>query len=292
MKYNTLLVLIDFSKNYEQYAAYGAHLASDLNLNLKLLHVYNPEVYPFGAPMGMNGGGMLYAHKNIRIHIDSAKKKLEDLKKNLSRLIPEDTIKYSIKEGFELHVAKEMIEISEADMLLAPNNNNKSMFSVTPTNYELIRDIGCPIWIIPENFTYRPLKELVYATDYKQEDILTVKKLVELTSPFSPHITALHITNDPGFENSIKKHGFRDLLINNTGYKDIEIKSIVNLHERGVDEILDYYNSTYSPDLIVALKENKGFLDRLFRISTTKRIISKTHIPILVYHETKVNEPV
>lgn len=290
MNNNTLLILLNFSKNYEQYASYGAHLASDLNLNIKLLHVFNAEVYPFSAPMGMNGGGMLYARKNIKIHVDSAKKKLENLKKMLSRFLPSSRIDFSIKEGFELQVVKEMVENDEVNMLLTSNNQNASMFSVNPDSYELIQQIECPIWIVPENYSYQPLKEIVYASEYKQEDVITVNKLVELTNSFLPHITALHISNNPGFENSMRNYGFRDILIKSTEYNNIDVKNIVNLHNRNVDEILDDYNTLNSPDLLVAVKEDKSFFERLFKISTTKKLLSKTHIPILIYHETNIKE--
>ena len=292
MKYKTLLTLINFAKDYEKHADYAARLACDLNLKLILLHVYNSGVYPFGSASSINGGGLLYAQSNILIHKKSADKKLKELAVRLNRSFPDLLIDTIISEDFELSAVKDLIENDEADMLLTANNQYNSMFSVNADSYELIHEIDCPIWIIPENHNYNPLKQIVYATDYKSEDIKTITDLVELTGSFNPHISALHITDDPGFESKIKKEGFRDILVEKTAYKNLEVINALTSNSGNIGELLDEYASKNKVDLIVALRENRNFLDRLFKVSTTKKLVTKSHIPILIYHEVKVREKV
>jgi nucleotide-binding universal stress UspA family protein len=50
-------------------------------------------------------------------------------------------------------------------------------------------------------------------------------------------------------------------------------------------ELLNDYALLIKADLIVVLKENKSFFERIFKSDPAKKIIKKSMLPVLVFHE-------
>ena len=50
----------------------------------------------------------------------------------------------------------------------------------------VLNNASCPVWVIPNKSKYAPFKEIIYANDFQEEDLLTLQKLVELTHTLSP----------------------------------------------------------------------------------------------------------
>ncbi len=40
-------------------------------------------------------------------------------------------------------------------------------------NFDIIRETGCPVWVIPKGLKYKSFTEIVYTSDYNEEDIPT-----------------------------------------------------------------------------------------------------------------------
>ena len=131
--------------------------------------------------------------------------------------------------------------------------------------------------------SYRPFKKILYATDYNEADITTLKRLVALTKEFSPEITALHITDSKDFEEKTMQKGFKDIVAQETNYDKIHVKT--EKESKSTEEKINDIAIKIKADLIVLLKENKGFIEKIFTSSSTKKVIKKAKLPVLVYHE-------
>jgi nucleotide-binding universal stress UspA family protein len=138
--------------------------------------------------------------------------------------------------------------------------------------------------VIPENSDYNPIHSVIYATDYNEEDIPTLEKLIRLTYFESPKITALHITDNVDFDLRIKNAGFQKMLESKLGYENIEVKALVENQGDDMVSLINDYAARISADLIVVLKENRRFLERLFRPSSSEKIIEEASRPVLVFH--------
>jgi len=63
-----------------------------------------------------------------------------------------------------------------------------------------------------------------------------------------------------------------------------KISFAVREDENVVEGIMDYArNGNF--DLIVLLKENRNFLQRLFTRSDSNKILSESDVPVMVFHE-------
>jgi nucleotide-binding universal stress UspA family protein len=189
--------------------------------------------------------------------------------------------------GNEISLINHMIKEGKAHMVMLASENEGSTGCKPYFVDEVARNVNCPVWIIPENIQYRSIDSIIYATDYQEEDISTLNKVIELTHFVSPEITALHITKNPDFELRIKNAGFQKVVQNKTGYDDLTVKALVEKNGGGIPEMIGEFATKIQSNLIVVLKDNKQFFERVFSKGTSNRIVHDTDYPVLVYHSPK-----
>jgi nucleotide-binding universal stress UspA family protein len=282
---NVLIALIKDPDNSKEFISYILGMANDLNAGVHLLHILNPVDYPLGMP-GTTGAVSAQIHLNLENRSADAKRTLtklaKDLAGNTGTRVP---VEVSTEIGVTRSIIDNYVSESESPMILLDNQGNDNIWSQDSTSMELIRHTDCPVWIIPHRAKYQPYNEIVYASDYNEEDIPTIIKLIRLTHPITPNITALHVTDDIDFETRIKKAGFQEMVQSHTGYDKITVKSLAGEAEGDLGLLIIDYASLIRAKLIVVLKENKHFLERIFKPDMTKKIIRQANIPVLIFHE-------
>ncbi len=282
---NTLLVYINSDEVPEKYIRYALNLARDLDLNAKFLYVFDPTDYPLGIP-GTTGDRVLLNRRNVGLVTDNVKRGFEDLFQLMETEIPDHPpMDYYIEQGFPADVISHESEKHEARMIITEGSGNEDAFYLGETDMEIIRRTDRPVWVIPKNKDYEPMRNILYATDYQHEDIKTIKRLKYIAGVYSANLTVLHITDDLDFNEKIKSAGFQKMLVEKTGYRNIEVRLLADNQAKDVSKSIDDYAFVSGANLIVMLKENEGFLHRIFGKSTTGEMIGHTHIPVLVYHE-------
>lgn len=282
---NTLLAIVNEPKDSKSFINYAAHLAKDLKVDLHLLNVQNPNLYPLGTP-GSLGAETSQMQEKMEGLAETADNILAEMvEKADPKVLKSTAISHSSEIGTIELVIDEYLKQKKAHMIVLRGNDRKNFWVQDSSNMDIIRDFDCPIWIIPKETAYHPFKEVVYATDYHEEDIPTLKEVLNITNPFKPHITALHATESIDFEEKIKSSGFSQMVQEKTGYNNI---SITNLSEKGngnIAHLINDYALHVDADLVVVLKENRNFLERIFSSSSTKKIIKESQLPVLVYHK-------
>ncbi len=283
----TLLSIINSPHESGEFIHYAANLAKDLNADIHLLYVLNPDDYPLGIP-GSVGTVSVQVLSNLTKMVEEGKKvlikKIDEIKKTLPQGV---SIDISTELGITRFIAEEFISQGKADAIVLESHEDKGFWSQSASNMEVIRYMNCPIWVIPKGAEYHKFKTILYATNYNEEDIPTMKKLVDLTGGFSPGITALHITNNTDFEEKIREAGFNEMLREKTAYDHISVKTVKENGEDDIAKLIDNQATSNKADLVVVLKENQPFLERIFRSSATKKIIRNVELPVLVYHESR-----
>jgi nucleotide-binding universal stress UspA family protein len=278
----TLLALVKEPDDSKEFVAYALHLAESLNINIHFLYVQDPATHPFGTP-GLTGE----ASVQIQINLE---KTAADAKNIIARHVEayasgDVFAEISTETAIIRPVIEKLLAQDKVHMVLMEGSESDGFWTQNSTDMDIIRNIKCPAWVIPPKITYDPFKEILYATDYHEEDLLTLRKLIALTHRFSPNITALHITENYDFEVRIKKAGFQEMVKTKTAYDKVSVESLVDRTGEDIGQMINDYASLIDANLIVVLKENRPFFDRLFKSSSAKKIIQQAKIPVLVYHE-------
>lgn len=266
---------------------YAAYLGRDMGLDVTYLHVHTPGDYHLGMP-GTADAIVAVNQKQAEREIEKQKHHFELQIKKLNASEPGlPLLGYRIETGFPAEIIQIYCRDKMVDTVMLQSPKERSFFDDDSDNIDIIRNVNCPVWIIPEGITYRLFTEILYATDYHQEDIPNLKMLTRFAAQFPASITAVHISRDLSFEEKVKGSGFAEMIKKETGYELISLKVIPETPgEPLVDELHDFA-LMMDADLVVMLRENRGFIDRLLHGSRSEKIAMKTRLPVLIYNEER-----
>jgi nucleotide-binding universal stress UspA family protein len=282
-----LLVHVLSPATAQLFITYAAYLARDLNLTVKYIHVQAPANFPLAMPGSLSATG-----KVTQIDIDrETEKARHHFKNQIEKLYASEPdlplLEYHIEVGHPPEIIYEYCKSKSVDSIMLSSSKGGSLFSDDTSNIDIIRKVRCPVWIIPEGIIYKPFSEILYATDYHEEDLPNLKLLARFASRFPASITAVHITRDAGFQDRVKGEGFASMIKKETGYEMISIKILNEKKGEPLVEELHNFALMMDADLIVLLRENRGFTDRLFHGSRSEKIARETQLPVLIFNEER-----
>jgi len=281
----TLAFLIDEIDKSKELIRYAALFAKDINARVHVLYVQNSVNYGTYDHVGM---ASLPDLKVTDKTADENNKKVEEIIKELiAKDIGFSSIEFKSDIGEASIILKEKVENNEYDLLMLQGSSEESFWMNNSVIMNIVRNVPCPVFIIPPDTAYQPLKKIIYATDHNEEDISTLKSLIDLAKPFNPEILALHVSNDDEFEEKLKSKGFAEMLNEKTGSNNISVKMIPDMEGADAVESLVNEAEKAKANIIVVLKENRNFFERIFKSSFTADLIKKVQLPVLVFHIAK-----
>ncbi len=205
-----ILTIINQSENEKALVTYMKALAVDLNAKLHLLHIQVPDSY-FLATAGTTGVASAELYKKLEAHAEDVRQRLwgyanepvdeKDIIENVSSEV-----------GSVKMVVDDIISKNNIDMIAIESPDQEKGFAGEELVMDVIRNVHLPAWIIPQNGVYQPPTKIIYATDYKEEDISALKRLVDQTKQWLPNITALNISNKMDYDEKVRKTGFAEML--------------------------------------------------------------------------------
>ncbi len=270
---------IDFSETANNAIEYAAKLAPYLEAELVLFHVISEP-------------------------------SLQDISNINSGIAPEHEKENEAKERLEKYVAmiKETFSVS-CEVVVHPyvSDVDKAIVKETATNlYDLavmgtngVSDIGqlflgthtnhvvgktsCPVLVVPDGCSFKELNQIVYASNYKTEDVSIIQDLVNLTAAFNPEITVLHVDKKQSEVNEEVMLLIQDL------YSD-KLKGEIEFVQVVADDVvmaIDDYMDDNKGDLLVLLTHQYSWIENIFRTSVAKKINLVADYPILINRESK-----
>ena len=280
----TLLLLIKEPESSHSLVKYAMLFAEDLQTNLHLMYVENPANYSLGTP-DLSGAAVAQIQHSIEAKLKAGKQELSEQVSKLKSTVSADVdVKITGASGNDNQILRERIDSGDAHMVMIEGSFRSGVLMSYDVTKELVRHLHCPVWIVPQDSEYHSFHEIIYASDYNKEDIPTIRKLIRLTDQLAPHITALHITDNIDFEQKIKTAGFQEMVEEKTEYNNIDVEVLAENGGEEMSERLNRYAVHNNTDLMVVLKENRRFLERIFKPSSTEKIIKETKLPVLVFH--------
>ena len=149
------------------------------------------------------------------------------------------------------------------------------------TTKHLIEKAPCPILAIPTSTSYKPIKTIVYGTDFENEDIYAIRKLVEMAEQFDAEIKVVHITTKKELAKADQMEGFKNMLQQKVEYERMEF---VHLVSENIFDSLRIYLGEVAADLVVLLeREKKGIFKKWFQQDLVKKMETYGNIPLLSF---------
>ena len=291
MKYfvmKTNLLLLDSYKNIEDLIAFAFSFSNQTNRHLKIVYVFDFDWMRQTFLVGSAGPvdpALVAVEKNAKKEFNVAEAKIRDvaagyLKKHTVKI----PFEINITEQNRIDVVQDELESSTDLILLISNHQSYSEASGGLVGYpNLIEHVTCPVFVVPEKTRHAVMRKIVYASDFHPNDIEAIKHVLGLIGKADDtEITILHNEKDYTFDNSLKWAGFKTLVQEQTDAENLGFS--LKTKKDFVNAVRDF-DEENNPDLLVILKEKRGFFEEIFTSSDTRSVLTHFDKPVLVYHE-------
>ncbi|MGI9552353.1 MAG: universal stress protein [Aurantibacter sp.] len=277
----TILYATDFSENSVAALKYAHKMAARLGTRLVICHVFD---YP--VIMGMEGLDQPFPHseENAFKHHRSRLEKFCEKHMGSAWKTPEVQLQ-AVKNKSILKGIMSVADEWHAMMIVVGMKGESALRELImgSTTKHLIDKAPCPVLAIPDDASDRPIKTIVYATDFEEEDVYAIRKLAELAEQFEAEIKIVHISTKQEYGGEMQMEWFREMLEQKVTYKLMDFKLLLS---ENIFESLLMYLLEVNADLMVMLeREQKGVLKKLFHRDLVKKMENYAQVPLLSFRK-------
>lgn len=270
----TILVSTDFSPAAANATNYAADLALAIGAELFLFHVYQVPVAVTDVPL------VLMSVDDLRI---SAEEKLRHLQDDVAHITSGQlNIRTEARLGNVTDELENICATVQPFAVVMGTTGHSSLDRILfgSTTLTAIRHLTWPVICVPKGWEYGAgIKKIGFACDLKQ---------VEETTPFAAIISLvtelgaeLHILN---VEEASSANLPEQTALLGTALKDLDPQFHFIAHQDIEDGINDFAEKN-NLDMVIAIPKKHKLLDGLFKSSSTRQLVTQSHIPVVCVHE-------
>ncbi|QGY42306.1 hypothetical protein GM418_01125 [Maribellus comscasis] len=270
---NIIVYLSPLEKGFD-IVNYSVQVAERLGLNIHYVYNVDPEVVE-----------SLREDNNISKE-ELEQKIIEEKKIEIGKLVESQnwnekdiTAVYSVYSGAFDKMFKTIASRNHCELVLFPVSEAGKQLHIKSI-FQILDIMKLPVWCFPVGTEFRQIKTIVYASDYKKQDIDTIKALSAFATHFKAKINILHVFKGEKFKQQLIDSGLKELIGKKIAYQNIEVHSKKkNSITKG---ITDFSKAAFA-DLLVLLKRDKNIFRNLFAKGTIVKMLKKNELPILIY---------
>lgn len=274
-----ILVTTDFSNNAKTGLRFAIQLSSQYNVELTFFYSYHlmkPTSWSDTAFTSFKKNEAEKNQKKLHHYVNSIYKNKGIVPKN---------IKYVVKEAI----------FADSNIREYALNNNFDFICVSTrgagylkkilgtTTSSLINFSTVPIFVIPHNYRMKSIKKLLYLSDLTNLDT-ELKKVMDFAEPIGAKVKLLYFNYS--FELSDNKSIMKEAV---NKYP----KGSVNIYCENCkqsDSLISKINEAaalFKPSLLIMFtKQNRGFVEKIFYVSSSEKYSFNAKVPLLVFSKT------
>jgi nucleotide-binding universal stress UspA family protein len=263
-----IIVPIDFSDTSVNAAKYAIALAKDIpGAHVTLYHVYS----------SISFSALTSKDENSRQVVSESE--LENLKNKIAGDF--DSISCEVEDGsFVENIARFALGNYTDLVIMGITGSSKITQVFMGTNtLNVIRNISCPVMIIPPDARYTGLKKVVLTSDFKDVARTTpFASITKILDSFKPHLDVLNVDSEHFVELTdefkLEKEAMQDKLHDyNPEFSFLRAYDFVE----GISSFVESRNI----DAIITVPRKHSFLSQLFVTSHTKKLAYHSSVPII-----------
>jgi len=260
---NTVIVPVDFSETSLHAARYAAQLLTG----------------HYGVTM------ILYHNYTKPSEAEKATESLEELKTELSKdnLVKIETLAH--EEDDFVDGLEKAVRHRRADLVIMGITGKSAIAQVLfgVNTLKMAERKVCPVLIIPQEATFKPLKNVMLTSDFKDTlDTTPSVPIKDFLDVFNPH---LHIVNvDKDHYISLTEEYEKEKQELQQMFADYKPEFyFMRLYD--VDEAINLFAESRNIDLIIVIQKNSSFIEKLMSGNRTRTLSYQSKVPIMVMHE-------
>lgn len=271
------LVPTDFSETSKNAARYAAQMAAGIP-GAKVILINISDKFTAGS----DGSPLTETKKDRRIILQTALAHVAEEMRSLANVEIESVIEEgsSLVETLERYVRHQGVNMIV--MGITGASRLEQLF-IGSNTLDMVDAGVCPVMIIPPDAQYRPIRNVLFASDFK--DVETTVPAVPVKSVLDLFQASLHIVN-------VDSEHYVDIT---DEYKTqrVKLEKILGNYQPEFYFIRQYdfldavsqFTLDKNIDVIVTVPKEHSFLSGLFKTSHTKKLAYHSHVPIIAIHE-------
>lgn len=273
----TILFPTDFSDNAIHSSQYAAMLAKRFDAKLVLLNVYSvilPVVSE--SPMIFDKDDIVVRRQN------DAEQSLQVFTNRLieQAILPAEQIVQLVEYGLATDVIADTANKMNADLIVMGTHGASNVIDRWfGTNSEkVVESSKCPVWVIPENAPLNIPKVIMYAADFKEDEVTATYEILAIAQPLGATCKVIHVHDyfELNADHTVKQ--VVSELKNEFQNFDVTIKDI---NREEIVKGLETYVRTHKPDVLAMAVYEKSFFGKLFNSSLTEHFVQEAKLPML-----------
>jgi nucleotide-binding universal stress UspA family protein len=273
----TILFPTDFSDNAKHASMYASMLTNILNAKIYFLNVYTAPIVPEIE--------FTYELESI---IMNNKKEAELKMKNFvdtfakNTNLPSNRISYGVEFGETTHKIVEVASSTNADMIVMGTKGATNAFDkwLGTVAQKVMHKAQCPVWIIPPTAVIKYPIEVMYAADFKEDEVSATHKIVDITRALGATCRVIHVHDYYEINPAHTVEATQKYLQDEFKGEDVIVRHITR---KNITEGLDKYIETHKPDVLAVAVKEKSFFTKIFDTSLTNHFVFGAKLPIITF---------
>lgn len=269
-----ILIPVDFSKKSEFASKMAARIAKKSNSKIYLLHLIE-------LPTGIidMGAGSNFSIPKSMLYLKKVKERILEFKENF---FPENIeVHYSIKFQNPYEGILKYADKIDVDLIVMGSKGHSDFEEILigSNTEKVVRTAKVPVIIVKKDNEKFKMKNLVFASNFKNEDKKEVfKKFLDFADHFKSKIHLVKVNTPSTFEST--RAATKKI---NEFIQDFELpKYSVNIYnDLSIETGILNFSRDINADLIALSTSGRSGLSHLFSKSVTKNLSKKALKPIL-----------
>jgi nucleotide-binding universal stress UspA family protein len=272
-----IIVPTDFSASATSAMNYAVEMAKEIGAAIHLYHVYQVPVAVSDVPV------VIVSVEELK---KNAEEQLQYLKKSLEHITSDKpvTITTEATMGNTVDELEDLCKRVHPFLVVMGSRGSTGMERILfgSTTLTAIKHLTCPVIVIPPGSTFKGIKKIGFACDFRKVIETTpthyIEELVQLFG------ASLHVLNVDYDNKHFKPETPEESIYLHTLLKDLDPQYHF-IQEKDIEDGINKFAEENNLDLVITIPKKHKLLDSLFRKSSTRQLVFESHIPVLCIHE-------
>ncbi|WP_290790540.1 universal stress protein [Altibacter sp.] len=270
-----ILLPTDFSENSLNAIRYAMAFFKNSEVDFFVLNVQKTSNYTTADLMSRSSGSTVY------------RAILDDNKKSLNKFI-EKLKKECVGEKYTFHglvdfdvftdAMQQAVVTKNIDLIIMGTNGatgaKEVLFGSNTLN--VIRQVNCPLIAVPEAYTFKDIKNVLFSINYQGVPTTSIAPLIEILKLYKATLKVLDVKEENIHVTSAETEASLKDLLGNLSYDYYLLSGIP------IPIAIDAFEQLFPVDLHALIVEQKSFLDRFVFGSETSAISYNSRVPLLI----------
>ena len=287
-----IILSTDFTDENKVLLPYAIDFLKDAGGEIIIFHAYMDNVFIGSNSYPGNMDADNYFTTEILVELErNSQLNMKEKTQYLIDLIKEEgadniTVRPILVSG---DPEEELIELSKKEkpdlILMGTRGKGGKRFLEGSLVKSVMTKCDVPMLFIPEGYSWRESKEVVYATDFSEYDILTLERIFNILKPYRPHIHVIHFVEDSeNPKEAIQMEQLEQAFLEKDFDGEIHFQLV---HTDNAPQALKIFCERNDISLSSFIAYRKGFFDFIFRDKLDKDAFLNLNIPMLTFKDNE-----